>query len=215
MTEKRDLAMRSDHRSGLTGAWFRASRHLLNSVTEANRATLAAFGMDTGDRAESPIPSLSYREPDWSFERTVDTPEQISLGDSVRFTKTIEDADVRAFAQASGDTNRLHLDEAFAEETRFGGRIAHGTLVSGLISAALARLPGLVIYLSQDVRFLDAVELGNELTATVEVVEDLGDEKYRFVTSVENEAGETVVDGEAIVLIDPLPGDEFAAEDDS
>ena len=67
--------------------------------------------------------------------------EVIRVGDRVRFSKTISEDDVRAFAEASGDTNRLHLDDEYAEDTRFGRRIAHGTLVGGLISAALARLP--------------------------------------------------------------------------
>ena len=89
--------------------------------------------------------------------------------------------------------------------TRFGGRIVHGTLVSGLISAALARLPGLTIYLSQDLEFLKPVEIGDRLTAVVEIVEDIGNGRYRLTTSVENEDAEPVIDGEAVVIIDEPP----------
>jgi acyl dehydratase len=218
----------------LTSAWIRASGHLANSVLEANRATLAAFGLDNGDgedgrsngiestaspadetggspqrgadreagAREEGLPSVAYDRGDWETTRSAETGERIGVGDSVTFSKRLTDADVRAFAEASGDTNRLHLDEEFAEQTRFGGRIVHGTLVSGLVSAALARLPGLTIYLSQDVRFTDPVEIGDRLTATVEVVEDLGKGRYRLSTDVTDGDGDVVIDGEAVVLID-------------
>jgi acyl dehydratase len=136
----------------------------------------------------------------------VDEATAITVGDVVSFEKTIDEDDVRAFARASGDTNRLHLDDAFAAETRFGGRIAHGTLVSGLISAALARLPGLTIYLGQDLEFQGPVKIGDRISAKVEVLEDLGNRQYRLSTVVHDESvDEPVVDGEAVVLIDDLP----------
>ncbi|MFB6149028.1 MAG: MaoC family dehydratase [Halobacteriales archaeon] len=192
-------------------AWTRASGHMAKSVLEANRAMAAAFGIPgfNGDGEspafEVPLTPMTYRRADWSFERSVDHREDLAVGDYVRFTKQLADDDVHAFAKASGDTNRLHLDDEFAVETRFKQRIAHGTLVSGTISAALARLPGLTIYLSQDLEFLRPVDIGDEVTATCKIVEDLGDDKYRLTTVVENTDGETVVDGEAVVLIDELP----------
>jgi acyl dehydratase len=139
------------------------------------------------------------------MERSVDADEELGVGDVVSFTKQITEEDVLAFAGISGDTNRLHLDDEFAEETRFGRRIVHGTLASGLISSALARLPGMTVYLSQDLRFLKPVDIGSELTATVEIVEDLGDRRYRLDTTVETADETTVIDGEAVVLIDPAP----------
>ena len=139
------------------------------------------------------------------MERSVDSDEALEVGDVVRFTKQITEEEVLAFATISGDTNRLHLDDEFAEETRFGRRIVHGTLVSGLISSALARLPGMTVYLSQDLRFLKPVDIGSELTAIVEIVEDLGDDRYRLDTTVETADGTTVIDGEAVVLIDDSP----------
>lgn len=177
----------------------------MNSVVEANRATLAAFGLTNGDDVEAGTQSVAYNREDWETERTVDRPEHISVGDRVTFTKTLSEEDVVTFANASGDTNRLHLDPEFAEGTRFGRNIAHGTLVSGLISAALARLPGLTIYLSQDVEFTGPVDIGDRLTATVEVVEDLGNERYLLSTDVHKEDGKQIIEGEAVVLIDDVP----------
>jgi acyl dehydratase len=188
-------------------SWTDASKHVLNSYLEANRAIMAGLGLRnaTGERVDAPIAELSYATLGWSFERSVDTRAELGVGDFVRFSKPVLDDDVHAFAQASGDTNRLHLDDGFAAETRFDGRIAHGTLVSGLISAALARLPGLTVYLSQDVEYRGPVEIGGVVTAECEIVEDLGDEQYRLTTRVHTEEGETVIDGEAVVLIDELP----------
>jgi acyl dehydratase/CBS domain-containing protein len=130
----------------------------------------------------------------------------IDVGDVVRFSKRLTDGDVRAFARASGDENPLHLDEAFAATTRFGGRIAHGVLTLGVVSAALARLPGLVVYLSQSVRFVGPVAVGDRVTAVCEVVDALGGGRFRLRTEVRNAAGETVVNGESVVLVDDRDG---------
>ncbi|WP_255191011.1 MaoC family dehydratase [Natronobeatus ordinarius] len=182
-------------------------------MLEANRATLAALGVpeESVDDSESELEdggtvdrSIQHEHERWEYDRTVDEPTAIDVGDVVTFSKTISEEDVRAFAHASGDTNRLHLDDAFATETRFGGRIVHGTLVSGLISAALARIPGLTVYLSQDLEFVAPVSIGEELTARVEVVESLGGDRYRLETIVENEA-DVVVNGEAVVMVDDAP----------
>lgn len=189
-------------------AWSRASETAVSNLIEANRATVAAFTPGE-DALESPavepsVPSIVGTDRGWDSSRTVSDPAAISVGDRVTFSKAITDADVRDFAAASGDTNRLHLDDSFAGETRFGERIAHGTLVSGLISAALARTPGVTVYLSQDLAFHGPVSIGDHLTATVEVVEVLGGDRYRLETTVVAE-GTTVVAGEAVVLIDALP----------
>jgi 3-hydroxybutyryl-CoA dehydratase len=123
----------------------------------------------------------------------------------VRFSKPLDEAEVEAFADASGDTNRLHLDDEYARGTRFGRRIVHGTLVAGVVSAALARLPGLVVYLSQEVSYLGPVDIGDRVTAACEVVEEAGEDRYRLTTTVTDGDDETVVDGEAVVLADPTP----------
>jgi acyl dehydratase len=209
MTERQPAAVRTTPLSRVTSSWLRAYDHFSTSVVEANRAAFAAMGFPDADgRTEIPMPSIAFRDRGWSVERTVESPEHISVGDHVRFSKVLSDEDVRAFAQISGDTNRLHLDDEFAEDTRFGRRIVHGTLASGLISAALARLPGLTIYLSQDLRFLAPVDVGDRVTAVVEIVEDLGDERYRLTTAVlagDDDDPDQVIDGEAVVLIDDLP----------
>lgn len=186
-------------------AWVRSMEHLFKSAVEVNRATRAAFGVGATDSTTEGTRSLAYRRPEWRTEIDVEESNGLRVGDTVSFSKTITSDDVERFASISGDTNRLHLDESFAASSRFGGTIAHGALVSSLISAALARLPGLVIYLSQDVRFLRPVQVGDELTAMVEIIEDLGENRYRLGTSVRNEPGELVIDGEAQVLIDDHP----------
>jgi acyl dehydratase/CBS domain-containing protein len=125
----------------------------------------------------------------------------VDVGDVVRFSKRLGDGDVRAFARASGDENPLHLDDGFAATTRFGTRIAHGVLTLGVVSAALSRLPGLVIYLSQSVRFVGPVEVGDRVTAVCEVVDALGGGRFRLRTVVKGDDGDPVVEGEAVVLV--------------
>jgi acyl dehydratase/CBS domain-containing protein len=138
----------------------------------------------------------------------------IDVGDVVRFSKRLDDGDVRAFARASGDENPVHLDADYAAGTRFGGRIAHGVLTLGVVSAALARLPGLVIYLSQSVRFVGPVTVGDRVTAVCEVVDALGGGRYRLWTEVSDGDGDPVVEGEAVVLVDQRPDDGSGGETD-
>ncbi|RCU48567.1 acyl dehydratase [Haloplanus salinus] len=203
--------------SEVTDTWLQSQKHLSNSVEHfynsmmaANRAMFPTFADgadDADDRQPAPAPELTYSKSEWTFERSDEGDGVVSVGDRIRFSKRLTEEEIRVFADASGDTNRLHLDSDFAERTRFGRQIVHGTLVSGVISAALARLPGLTIYLSQDLQFLGPVDIGETVTAICEVVEDLGDGRYRLTTVVEDEDGETVIDGEAIVLIDEVPED--------
>lgn len=189
--------------------WSSISKHVLNSYVEANNAVLAAMGLEPSAETEQPTPedAVAFDDETWTMERSVEARTDLSVGDYVRFTKPIEEADVSAFATASGDANRLHLEEAFAAETQFGGRIVHGTLVAGAISAALARLPGLTVYLSQDLEFHAPVEIGETVTAECEIVERLGEDRYRLRTTVMTDEDQTVVDGEAVVLIRPEPTD--------
>jgi 3-hydroxybutyryl-CoA dehydratase len=196
--------------TSIGSAWIQLWSGLFTSTLETNRAVMSAFDGQTSrpsvpERLEPAIAEVTYREPDWTCERSVDSAADLGVGEWVRFTKRITDEEVRAFARISGDTNRLHLDEAFAEDTRFEGRIAHGTLLSGLISAALARLPGLTIYLSQDLEFHGPVRIGETVTGECEIVEDLGSDRYRVTTVVHNEDDDVIIDGEAVVLIDELP----------
>jgi acyl dehydratase len=192
-------------------AWSCTSSRAIDTLLETNRAVAAAWGVPVangnGGRTSTRGRTEARLEPDgdlpeWEVVRRVD--EEVSVGDAVRFTKTLTEADVERFAAASGDTNPIHLDEDWAEETRFRGRIVHGTLVSGLISAAIARLPGGIIYLSQDVEFQAPVRLGDRVTADVRVVEDLGGGRFRLRTRVLHDDA-AVIDGEAVVLVDEEP----------
>jgi acyl dehydratase len=195
------------------GNWAEASSSVLDAFLEmnraANRAALSSFPSPATDenagRARRTSESRLVPGGDlegWTTERSIEG--ELSVGDSIRFTKSISQADIERFATASGDTNPMHLDDAWAEDTRFNGRIAHGVLVAGLISAALARFPGSVIYLSQDLEFRAPVRIGDEVTATTEVVEALGGDQFRIRTTVTGN-GETVIDGEAVVLIEDRP----------
>ncbi len=196
-------------RNPLLDTWTETSSHMFNSVVAANRAAFAAFGVNPDSELSAPADRIEPDEdlPEWHVTISEDHPGEIGVGDRIEFTKTISENDVQQFAAASGDTNPLHLDDQFAEQTRFRGRIAHGTLVGSLISAALARLPGLTIYLSQDLEFHNPVRIGDRITAECEIVEDLGDEQYRLTTRVK-EDDTVVIDGEAVVLIDDLPDED-------
>jgi len=158
------------------------------------------------DRPVFTEPDTAYELADWSFE-SHGVADGIDVGDSVTFAKTLTEEDVELFGEISGDTNRLHLDHAFAADSRFGRRIAHGSLVGSAISAALARLPGVIIYLSQQLRYTAPVDLDERVTAHCEVVEALGGGRFRLSTHVEDGDGETVIEGEATVLSEPRGGE--------
>jgi len=199
-------------RSALLDTWTETSSIMFDSMMAANRAAFAAFGLDhpeaDGDGTTTATDRIRADAdlPEWHVVTTSEDPEEMGVGDRFEFSKTITDADVRRFAAASGDTNPLHLDDEFAAQTRFKGRIAHGTLVGGLISAALARVPGLVIYLSQDLEFHNPVRIDDRVTAKCEVVEDLGNDQYRLTTRV-FDGDEVVIDGEAVIMVDSPPAD--------
>lgn len=125
------------------------------------------------------------------------------VGQKDSFTKTISDYDVYGFAGISGDLNPAHVDDVWAAGSIFKKRIAHGILVTSYISAVLGqKLPGNgTIYLSQEVKFLKPVYIGDTITAYAEITE-VQEEKKRLVlrTWVENQDGEVVVDGQAVVM---------------
>ncbi|PJF30856.1 MAG: enoyl-CoA hydratase [Candidatus Thermofonsia Clade 1 bacterium] len=128
---------------------------------------------------------------------------KVEVGARASRTKTITDADIRAFAAASGDTNSIHLDEEYAKTTRFGRRIAHGMLTASLISAVLGNdLPGTgTIYLSQTLHFKAPVYLDDTITATVEVTAFREDKRITTLRTVcTNQEGTVVLEGEATVI---------------
>lgn len=125
------------------------------------------------------------------------------VGDSAEITKTIEQSDVDAFANVTGDHNPVHVDEEFAKTTRFGKRIAHGMLTASLISAVLAnKLPGEgSVYLGQTLQFVAPVFPGDEITARV-TVKAIREDKpiVKLETICVNQREEIVIRGEATVL---------------
>jgi 3-hydroxybutyryl-CoA dehydratase len=125
---------------------------------------------------------------------------ELKVGDSAQISKTITETDIDDFARVTGDFNPVHLDQAYAEKTIFKGRIAHGLLSVGLLSNILGNiLPGHgTIYLSQEVRFLAPVRIGDTITARVEVIELLPEKnRAKFRTTCINQDGKEVVDGTA------------------
>lgn len=133
-------------------------------------------------------------------------PKALELGMSASLSKRIEEADIIAFANLSGDLNPVHLVDSYAEKTRFKGRIAHGMLSASLISAVLGtKLPGPgTIYLSQSLRFKAPVAIGDTITATATVTAQKEDRPiYTLETVCVNQEGIRVLEGEAVILYEP------------
>ena len=125
---------------------------------------------------------------------------ELKIGESAQISKKITESDIELFARATGDFNPVHLDQAYAEKTSFKGRIAHGLLSVGLLSTILGNtLPGHgTIYLSQEVKFLAPVRIGDTITAKVEVIELIPEKnRAKFKTTCVNQDGKLVVDGTA------------------
>jgi len=126
----------------------------------------------------------------------------IEVGLKTTHMKTVTEADIVLFAGVSGDFNPAHMSEEYAKKTLFGGRIAHGALILALLSAAMSKLPGLVIFLSQSVRFLKPVRIGDTVTAVAEVVETRKDKGIvTLKNTCTNQNGDILVEGEATVRI--------------
>ncbi|MGO8885530.1 MAG: MaoC family dehydratase [Streptosporangiaceae bacterium] len=126
----------------------------------------------------------------------------INVGDEASFAKTITEGDVVQYAGITGDFNPIHINSEYARESMFKERIAHGMLVSGLISAVLGtQLPGPnSIYLGQNLKFTAPVKFGDTVTAVVTVTEKRDDKRIiTLKTTVSNQHGDVVVDGSAVV----------------
>src|ERR1700754_2779616 len=129
--------------------------------------------------------------------------DEITQGMSAVFSKTVTEADIVLFAGITGDTNPVHLDEEFAKPTMFKGRIAHGMLTAGFISAVLGtKLPGPgSIYLSQSLKFKATVRIGCTVGARVTITA-LDKDKARCTFATPAHVGGTVVvEGEAQILV--------------
>jgi acyl dehydratase len=129
--------------------------------------------------------------------------DEIALGECVEVTREVGKTDIELFAVVSGDVNPAHLDADYAANTRFKGVIMHGMWGGALISSLLGtRLPGPgTIYLSQSLAFKRPVCLGDQVTVRVAVKSKRDDKKLvTFDCSAVNQRGETVIEGEAVVL---------------
>lgn len=128
---------------------------------------------------------------------------ELKVGDSAEWSRTVTEDHIKLFAEATGDFNPVHLVQAYAEKTFFKGRIAHGLLSLGYISTVLGNvLPGHgTIYLSQEVKFLAPVRIGDTLTARAEVMELISEKnRAKFRTVCFNQEGKIVLDGAAWVM---------------
>jgi 3-hydroxybutyryl-CoA dehydratase len=130
------------------------------------------------------------------------TIDELDIGQTASFTKTVSESDVYLFAGITGDFNPAHVNEIYAKNTAFKTRIAHGMLSAGLISNVLGnQLPGPgTIYMQQQLNFRAPVAIGDTVTATVEVIEILRDKKrVRLKTVCTNQNDVVVLDGEALI----------------
>ena len=124
------------------------------------------------------------------------------------YAKTITDADVITFAGISGDTNPVHLNHEFASETLFEGQVAHGMLTASFISTVIGtKLPGPgCIYVSQNLRFMAPVKVGDTVTATCTISRLIPEKHMIEMETICSVGGKTVLDGQATILVPTKAG---------
>jgi 3-hydroxybutyryl-CoA dehydratase len=136
------------------------------------------------------------------------TIDEIRVGDTSEFTKTVSESDIYLYAGITGDTNPAHINEEYAKGTFFKTRVAHGMLSAGFISTVLGnKLPGAgTIYVKQELTFMAPVHMGDTITARVEVIEIISEKnRVRLRTYCVNQDGTTILDGEALVSPPKVP----------
>lgn len=129
------------------------------------------------------------------------TIDELKIGDTAEFSKTVSESDIYQFAGITGDFNPAHMNEEYAKKTFFKTRIAHGMLSAGFISTVIGnKLPGTgSIYIKQTLSFLAPVRIGDTITARVEVIEIMdGKNRVRLKTVCVNQEGTQILDGEAV-----------------
>ncbi len=133
--------------------------------------------------------------------------EDLSVGMSDVFAKTVSEADIVLFAGVSGDTNPVHINQLFAEATPFKGRIAHGMLSASFISTVLGtRLPGPgAVYIGQNLRFRAPVKAGDTVVARATVKEIHAERRRVVLTTVCTVCDTVVIEGEAVAMVDNRP----------
>ena len=129
--------------------------------------------------------------------------QEIQIGMKRSVSKTITENDIYNFAGIIGDINPLHVNEEYAKNTRFKTRIAHGMLTASFFSTLVGMcIPGAdAIYLGQNLKFPLPVKIGDTITATGEVTKIIPEKKIAYMkTTVVNQRGEIVIEGEATVM---------------
>jgi len=128
---------------------------------------------------------------------------QLSPGMTAELSHTVTEADIQGFARVTGDTNPVHMDEAYAQASMFKGRIAHGMLSAGFISAVLGtKLPGPgAIYMSQTMFFKAPVRIGDTVVTRVTVKEVIADKKRVKLDTVCLVNDKPVLEGEALLMV--------------
>jgi 3-hydroxybutyryl-CoA dehydratase len=127
---------------------------------------------------------------------------ELNVGDKAEFTKTIAESDIYLFAGVTGDLNPAHINEEYAQNTFFKGRIAHGMLLAGFISTVIGcQLPGPgSIYIGQDLKFRAPARIGDTVTAKAVVTEIIeGKNRVILETTCTNQEGVLLLDGHATV----------------
>lgn len=129
--------------------------------------------------------------------------EDLTIGMTESLSHKVEDKDIVAFADLSGDHNPIHLSDDYAKTTRFGARIAHGLYTASLFSALIGmKLPGPgAVYLSQTLHFKAPVKLGDEVTVSVEVTELVAKGRRCKLRCDAKVGGALVLEGEALVMV--------------
>jgi 3-hydroxybutyryl-CoA dehydratase len=133
--------------------------------------------------------------------------EDLKVGQSAEFTKTVAESDLVSFAEVTGDVNPVHLDEEYASTTMFKGRIAHGILSAGFISAVVGvKLPGPgSIYVSQNLKFKAPVRIGDTVTARASVTEINMERRRVTLETICLVEDKIVVEGEAVMMVSNRP----------
>lgn len=135
--------------------------------------------------------------------KTGKTFADLAVGMKISTQNTVTEQDIVDFARVSGDHNPLHMDEDYAKQTQFGGRIAHGALTASYISAVLGNdLPGPgAVFMELNLKFVRPVRIGDTVTSTVEVLEMI-ERGHRVKLGVKGEVGgKTAMRGEALVMV--------------
>jgi len=138
------------------------------------------------------------------------TYEEIEIGETASWSRKITEEDIKAFAVLIGDKHPIHLDAEYAKGTMFGGRIAHGMYTASFFTPLIAsRLSGIDgIYVSQEIKFIGPVRIGDVITAHA-IVTEKDEKKHRitFSTTVTNQRGELIIDGKGVVAMKPGSGE--------